>query len=79
MPFVTVPGLKGKVYAPEGSWEIPKKHPCADCFSCQQCSDDRCRVCLRTRQGCSGNKIKINEDNPALLKSVAPCNCVVTE
>ncbi|MGA2506802.1 MAG: hypothetical protein ABSF80_04925 [Chitinispirillaceae bacterium] len=22
-----------------------KKHRCADCFVCQWCSDDRCRLC----------------------------------
>lgn len=27
-----------------------KKHPCPDCRQCQWCSDDRCRLCLRT--GC---------------------------
>ncbi|PLX89476.1 MAG: hypothetical protein C0619_11210 [Desulfuromonas sp.] len=25
-----------------------KKHPCPDCSHCQWCSDDRCRLCLRT-------------------------------
>jgi len=25
-----------------------KKHPCPDCHHCQWCSDDRCRLCLRT-------------------------------
>jgi hypothetical protein len=25
-----------------------KKHPCPDCKMCQWCSDDRCRICLRT-------------------------------
>ncbi|WP_281289730.1 hypothetical protein [Geothermobacter ehrlichii] len=25
-----------------------KKHPCPDCRMCQWCSDDRCRICLRT-------------------------------
>jgi hypothetical protein len=46
MPFVTVPGLKGKVYIPEKQQENPKKHSCKDCHSCQHCGDDRCRVCL---------------------------------
>jgi hypothetical protein len=23
-----------------------KKHPCPDCFHCQWCSDERCRLCL---------------------------------
>jgi len=29
-----------------------KKHPCPDCRQCQWCSDDRCRLCLRTEKGC---------------------------
>ena len=27
------------------------KHPCPDCRCCQWCSDDRCRLCLRTGSG----------------------------
>jgi hypothetical protein len=27
---------------------MDKKHPCPDCRSCQCCSDDRCRLCLRS-------------------------------
>ena len=49
MPFATVPGLKGKVYVPRSPGGCVKKHPCKDCFSCQNCSDDRCRVCLNQR------------------------------
>jgi len=44
MPFETMPGVTGKVYIPEKQTDI-KKHPCKDCFSCQMCSDDRCRLC----------------------------------
>ncbi len=55
MPFVEMPGLVGKVYVPEISDEIPKKYPCKDCFSCQMCSDDRCRVC---RKGKIGKSVK---------------------
>lgn len=29
---------------------MDKKHPCPDCRQCQWCSDDRCRLCLKT--GC---------------------------
>ena len=50
MPFVKVPGLKGKVYVPEQPPEAPKKHPCPDCFSCQMCADSRCQVCRRDKQ-----------------------------
>jgi len=46
MPFVEIPGFPGKIFVPE---EVPgekKKHPCADCYSCGFCDDDRCRKCL---------------------------------
>jgi hypothetical protein len=49
MQFVFVPGLKGKVYVPENQQERLKKYPCKDCYFCQLCSDDRCRVCLGTK------------------------------
>lgn len=29
-----------------------KKHPCPDCQCCQWCSDDRCRLCLKTKKSC---------------------------
>jgi len=46
MAFVSVSGLKGKIYVPEKQQESLKKHPCKECYFCQFCSDDRCRVCL---------------------------------
>ncbi len=58
MAFVSMPGLKGKVYVPDESGSGSKKHPCKDCFSCQQCSDDRCRVCLSLRQCCCNRKVR---------------------
>ena len=50
MSFITIPGLKGKVFIPQESDRVFKKKPCKDCFSCQQCSDDRCRLCLGKRR-----------------------------
>ena len=47
MAFIKVPGLLGRVYVPEA--RPGKKHPCRDCFACEFCSDDRCRVCRRTK------------------------------
>ena len=29
-----------------------QKHPCPDCRHCQWCSDERCRLCLRSSGGC---------------------------
>jgi hypothetical protein len=37
---------------------MEKKHPCPDCYQCQWCSDDRCRLCLKT--GC-GKKLSMAE------------------
>ena len=45
VPFIKIPGLSGKVYVPECCSASNKKHPCRDCFGCQQCSDDRCSLC----------------------------------
>lgn len=45
MPFVSHPGLPGKVYAPVFNPEKLRKHPCRGCFSCQMCGEDRCQVC----------------------------------
>jgi hypothetical protein len=45
MAWITVPGLAGKVYQPDGCPPEHRKHPCRDCFRCQHCGEDRCRVC----------------------------------
>ena len=72
MTFVRVPGLKGKVYVPEESGSSPKKKPCNDCFSCQQCSKDRCRVCrcgARSQKSGTGS-----EDGKELFNLKADCS-----
>ena len=46
MPFVEIPGLIGKVYVPERQEESFKKYPCKDCYFCQSCSDNKCKLCL---------------------------------
>jgi hypothetical protein len=48
MPFIHLPGLLGKIYVPDAPATPLKKHPCADCFACQDCADSRCRVCRCT-------------------------------
>ncbi|HAR62248.1 MAG: hypothetical protein DKM50_03000 [Candidatus Margulisiibacteriota bacterium] len=50
MPFITIPGILGKVFVPEESSCASKKHKCPDCFSCQWCSDDRCELCLQRKE-----------------------------
>jgi hypothetical protein len=47
MPFVEMPGVTGLVWQPEKQPSEEKKHPCADCFSCQWCDDERCALCLK--------------------------------
>ena len=48
MAFCTVPGLAGRVFIPSHGATGERKHRCPDCFACQHCSQDRCRVCLGT-------------------------------
>lgn len=45
MAWITVAGLVGKVYRPDRSGCPPLKHACRNCFSCQGCDENRCRVC----------------------------------
>lgn len=50
---------------------MTQKHPCPDCRQCQWCSDDRCRLCLRS--GCR-KKLSMAEQI-ALYEAInAPCN-----
>lgn len=46
MPFIEIKGLPGKVYVPDRLPDTRKKNRCPDCFSCQACSESRCRLCL---------------------------------
>ena len=59
--FVRVPGLSGKVYVPEPCPAASKKHPCRDCFGCQQCSDERCSLCRSTGPGQRNDKENTHE------------------
>ena len=52
MPWQTIPGVIGKVFVPESAVKA-KKHPCNDCFACQNCSQERCRVCRQEKRGVS--------------------------
>ncbi|KPJ98173.1 MAG: hypothetical protein AMJ60_09135 [Desulfobacterales bacterium SG8_35] len=44
MVFKKLPDNLGMIYVPEDV-SGRKKHPCSDCFSCQWCGNERCRVC----------------------------------
>jgi len=54
MAFISAPGLAGKLYVPDGRPLRSKKHPCRDCFECQQCSDDRCSLCRSETMAAAG-------------------------
>ena len=56
MPYITIPGLKGKVYVPGGRGG-KKRHKCPDCDWCQMCSETRCRLCMK-RKACGRGKVK---------------------
>lgn len=50
MPFVELKNIEGKIYIPECNEECKKKHDCKDCYFCQFCSDQRCKVCLNKNE-----------------------------
>lgn len=52
MPFIKMPGVVGKVYVPEAAPDKAKKNTCKDCYFCQMCSDDRCRMCKNDASDC---------------------------
>ena len=60
LTFIVIPGVKGKVFKPEERFDLPKKHPCKNCYSCQLCSDDRCTLC-RTLPSCAKD-IRLSDD-----------------
>lgn len=54
MAFQSIPGIEGKVFVPDKGCRAAK-HPCRECYACQQCSDDRCRVCRRDDPAACGD------------------------
>ncbi len=50
MAFIEMSGVTGKVYVPEMKMDMRKKHSCQDCFVCQMCCNERCRVCRSWEQ-----------------------------
>jgi len=47
MPYKPVAGGLGRIYVPAPDTEAPKKHDCKDCFFCQWCVEERCRLCRK--------------------------------
>jgi len=62
MAWKRIKGLNGSVYVPDPPPGAPRKHPCAECFSCQFCSDERCGVCREGRGGCREKGCETDED-----------------
>ena len=50
MGFQKLPDNRGMVYVPECACGM-KKNTCPDCFSCQWCANERCRVCRGKQPG----------------------------
>ena len=73
MPFVTLPGVTGKIFVPERKSRVPCKNPCPDCFCCQFCSDDRCNVCIGAQEK-SDDRIR-----PAVSIGAADCKLIPPE
>lgn len=44
MSFQKLPDNLGMIFVPECTQEC-RKNKCIDCFSCQWCSNERCRLC----------------------------------
>jgi hypothetical protein len=42
--------LPGLIYVPQKKKGCMQKHHCPDCFSCQMCGDERCKVCQGGRK-----------------------------
>jgi hypothetical protein len=66
MVFKKLPNNRGMIYEPDYNSDR-EKHPCPDCFSCQWCSNERCRVCRGTQV--KGKKLK----NKKLASGVIMC------
>jgi len=75
MAFVKLPGLQGKLYIPEKQNNCKKKHPCKDCYSCDYCSDDRCRLCRCGRDSESDTLLKtaFHKSSRGLATPCPPC------
>jgi len=45
MTFVKSKTLPGLIYVPQRKQGRLQKHGCRDCFSCQICGEERCKLC----------------------------------
>jgi hypothetical protein len=60
MSFEKLPDNLGMIYIPDDS-KMKNKNPCQDCFSCQWCGNERCRLC---REKAPPTKKKISRNRP---------------
>ncbi len=60
-------GITGKVYVPEKKPGVKKKHACQDCFSCQMCSNDRCRLCRGKCTVTSKHSLELTEGEDSAI------------
>jgi hypothetical protein len=67
MAFESVSGLKGKVYVPEERPGRVKKYNCKDCYSCQICSELRCKKCLDQKTLSKKNPSKEGHEKPSAI------------
>lgn len=48
MPFISLKGIKGKIFIPDEHATF-RKNPCKDCYYCQFCSDEKCGLCIKMK------------------------------
>ena len=45
MGFIRIESLPGRIYVPDTTGRLARKHACPDCYGCQFCGDGRCDAC----------------------------------
>ena len=59
MAYKAVPGGIGRIYVAGSRAGAPKKHNCKDCFFCQWCAEERCRLC-RKKESSPAQEMNVN-------------------
>jgi hypothetical protein len=49
MAFQKATQISGLIYVPERRHGVLTKYGCNDCFACQMCSSERCKLCISER------------------------------
>ncbi len=58
MSYTRIKGCEMLVFVPDERSSSEKKHNCRDCFSCQWCSDERCKACLSRKNAACRQHVK---------------------